>query len=373
MNKNELIASIAEKSQTSLRQSDRVLNTTLHCIEEALSNGDKVRIAGFGTFEVKERQARRARNPRTGEIIEVPSSRVPVFKPGKSVKKVVANIDRRKAGLPRVISVTSGKGGAGKTSFVINLAIALAQQQLNVYVIDADLGTANVDVLLGISSRYTIHNLVDGSKKNVRDIVVEGPGGIKIIPGGSGLQSLTELPDEELNRVIEMFGSLDEDADVILIDTGSGISKNVVNFLLASDEVVVIVTPEPHSVTDAYALVKVLDEKKYPKPVKMVFNMVESVDEGKNVARRILEVIGRFLDIKPQPLWYIEKDDNVSRSIKQFKPLMHFNPNSAASKNIRTIAEKLNPLKKAAIVSLMEAEEPKSFVTKLRSLFSKAS
>lgn len=372
MNKNELISSVAQKTQFDAKASNRALNATLESIRDALANGDKVRIAGFGTFEVKERSARQARNPHTGDIIQIPSTNVPVFKPGKPVKRLLHNIERRKSGLPKIIAVSSGKGGAGKTNFVINTAIALAQQELKVFVIDADLGTANVDVLLGISSKYSIQNLVDKSTKNIMDIVAEGPAGIKIIPGGSGLQSLTDLPDEEMNRVISMFAPLEEHADVIIIDTGSGISRNVVNFALAADEVLVIITPEPHSIADAYALIKVLNENKFDRPVKMVFNMVDSVEEGKDVARKMLQVIGRFLEIRPLPLWYISKDDNVSKAIKQFKPLMLFAPNSPAAKDISAIAEKLNPKKQQENISLMDFNAPPiSLAAKLKNFFSR--
>ena len=372
MNKSELVASVAQKTQIDAKASNRVLNATLESIQEALARGDKVRITGFGTFEVKKRSPRQARNPHTGDIIQIPSAIVPVFKPGKPVKRLLHNIERRKAGLPKIIAVTSGKGGAGKTNFVINTAIALAQQELKVYVIDADLGTANVDVLLGVSPKYTINNLADKSSKNIMDIVVEGPEGINIIPGGSGLQSLTNLPDEELNRVIEMFAPLEEHADVILIDTGSGISRNVINFALAADEVVVILTPEPHAIADAYALIKVLDEHKFDRPVKMIFNMVESVEEGKDVARKMLQVIGRFLEIRPMPLWYISKDNNVSKAIKQFKPLVLFAPSSPAAKDITTIAEKLNPKKQQETINLMDIQQqPLSLGAKLKSLLSR--
>lgn len=374
MNKSELIASVAQKTQIDTKDSTRALNATLESIQEALGKGDKVRIAGFGTFEVKQRSPRQARNPHTGEIIQIPSAIIPVFKPGKPVKRLLHNIERRKAGLPKIIAVSSGKGGAGKTNFVINTAIALARQDLKVFVIDADLGTANVDVLLGVSSKYSIQNLVDNSAKNIMDIVAEGPEGIKIIPGGSGLQSLTDLPDEDLNRVIGMFGPLEEHADVIIIDTGSGISRNVVNFAMAADEVLVIVTPEPHSIADAYALIKVLDENKFERPVKMVFNMVENVEEGKAVARKMLQVIGRFLEIRPQPLWYISKDDNVSKAIKQFKPLVLFAPNSPAAKDIFAISEKLNPKIQQESLSLMEVSEQPvtmSLTAKLKNFFSR--
>jgi len=371
MKKSELVARVAEKSGITFRESNRVVNAVLDTIKESLAEGDKVRITGFGTFEVRKRSARKGRNPQTGEILNIPAARVPVFKPGKAVKKVAVRMERRCRGLPRVIAVTSGKGGTGKTNFVINCAIALAQQNLKVYIIDADLGTANVDVLLGINSKYTIQHLVDKTKDSILDIVVDGPEGIKIIPGGSGLQSLTELTEEELNRVISMFEPLEEHADVILIDTGSGISRNVVNFLTAADEIVVIITPEPHSITDAYAIIKVLNERGAKQPIKMVFNMVDNVEEAKDVARRMLKVIGRFLDVKPEPLWYIVRDDAVGKAIKNFRPLLTYSPSSPAAKCLVSAAQKLNPLLNVPTPNLMEEKEPRGFVAKLKSFFTK--
>jgi len=376
MNKSDLISKVSVEAEISIKDSQKIVNAVLESIEEALSKGEKIKFLGFGSFEVKQRAAREGRNPKTGEVINLPSTAVPVFKPGKKLKDSIIRFERRKSGLPKIISITSGKGGAGKTNYVINTAIALAQKGLKVYIIDADLGTANVDVLLGVRAKYTIEHLVNGTKTSVMDIVIDAPGGIKIIPGGSGIQALADLSEMELNRVFNMFEPLEDHADVILIDTGSGISKNVVSFLLPADEIVVVVTPEPHAITDAYALIKVLNEKKVVKPVKMVFNMVDDIEEARNVARRILDVVGRFLEIKPYPLGYILRDNNVNKAVKRMEPFILAYPNTTASKNISEIAEKLNPSFHGASISLEnsfinEQEKSLGFVAKLKKFFSK--
>lgn len=366
MNKGELISKVSENAGITKKEAETIVSSILFIIEEALAAGDKVQLSGFGTFEVRERGARRGRNPQNGQIIEIAATRAPVFKPGKSIKKNMVRVARRKSGLPRIIAVTSGKGGVGKTNFVINTAIALSKLGLRVCIIDADLGTANVDVLLGTDIKYTLQHLVDRSKHNIMDIVADGPNGIKFIPGGSGLQSLADLPESELSRIVNMFKPLEDHADVILIDTGSGISRNVVNFVLAADEIIIVTTPEPHAITDAYAIIKVLNEKDPSLRVKLVVNLVENLKEAKDVAERMLKVVERFLEIKAETLGYILHDVNVTRAVKSFTPHIIFNPASPASICITTIAKKINPL----ATDLPVEEKPRGLLDKLKSLFS---
>ncbi len=408
MHKQELINRASLRAGLNPKTIRKVLETMLNEIDTALQEGEKVTLKGFGTFMLKERAARQVRNMHSGAMIEVPARSVPYFKPGKLMKEQVGEavkpgiIDERtgeefdetgngenwaaepgsedltaataaeenqNTSRARVIAVTSGKGGTGKTNFVINTAISLALRGLKVYVIDADLGTANVDVLLGLQCKHTINTLLDNPGLSLLDITAEGPEGVKIIPGGSGLQTLAELPSDELGRLVGMLKPLEKMADVILIDTGSGISRNVVDFALAADQVVVVITPEPHSISDAYAIIKVLGSKENCPDIKLVFNLVENGVEAKQVASRLLDVTERFLSVSPSPLGHIVKDDNLVRSVKQFKPIVLYNPLAPAARNFITIADRLVPTGEPLV--LADHRGP-GFFGKLKSIFSRS-
>jgi flagellar biosynthesis protein FlhG len=403
MNKSDLIKNAAENANIPRPEAKRALEAMVDLIAETLSHGDRVNLKGFGSFQLKNRAPRKVRNLHTAEMITVPAVRALSFKPGKHLKTRVAEsapavdpaINKHpvqaspvqaspvpalkakvvsetacKPALKRakVVAVTSGKGGTGKTNFVINTAIALAQRGLKVYVIDADLGTANVDVLLGLHCRHTINSLVEDQSMELADIMVEGPEGIRIIPGGSGLQSLAELSSEELARIIGMFKPLESAADVILIDTGSGISRNVVDFAVAADEVVVVVTPEPHSISDAYAIIKVISTREMRPPIKLVINLVDNINEARLVSAKMIDVTGRFLNLVPQTIGHILKDENLVRSVKMFKPIVLYNPLAPASRCIIATAEKLIPLPDE---ELLPAEESRGFFGRLINLFSR--
>lgn len=396
MNKGDLIQLTSERANISKAEAKRVIDALTDSIGDTLAKGDKVSIKGFGTFQTKTRASRRIRNMHTAEMITVPSVEVPTFKPGKVIKDQVAMLidgvsedptetkedemvdtpmepetysDSASKKPTKVIAVTSGKGGTGKTNFVINTAIAMAQKGLRVSVIDADLGTANVDILLGLHCKKTINSLIDDKRLSLLDIMVEGPEGINIIPGGSGLQTLAELPSEELGRIINMLNTLEDLSDVILVDTGSGISRNVVDFAVAADEIVVVVTPEPHAISDAYSIIKVLNSKEMRPPIKLVFNLVDNINEAKLVSSRLLDVTNRFLEYNPETIGHIVKDDNLVRSVKQFRPLVLYNPLAPASRCFITIADKLVPEPDGAIKPV---EEKRGFFGKLKNLFAKA-
>ncbi|MBS3909694.1 MAG: MinD/ParA family protein [Actinobacteria bacterium] len=241
----------------------------------------------------------------------------------------------------RIIAVSSGKGGVGKSNLVANLGIALAMRGRKVVILDADLGMANIDVLFGINPKYNLQHLVDGSK-SINDILVDGPESIKIVPGGSGIPELANLSDENQQKLIENFVYLDEEADIALIDTGAGISKDIIAFILAARETLVITTPEPTAITDAYGLIKVLTQRDIEVDIKIVVNMVSSEKEGREIADRITMASKQFLNKHIDTIGFIITDPSVNMSVRKQKPLLTLYPSSRASKCIKEIAAKLD-------------------------------
>lgn len=260
----------------------------------------------------------------------------------------------------KVIAVTSGKGGVGKTNFTINLAIALQRLGKQVIVFDADLGLANADVVLGVSPKYNLYHLING-EKGIEEIITDGPEGIKLIAGGSGMQELANLPKKRLQKFVNMLGNLEGQADYLIIDTGAGLSRSVLSFVMAADEVIVVCTPEPTSITDAYGLVKTLYSKKPEAQVQLVVNRVEGEEEGLNTANKFTMVAQKFLKVPIKTLGFINDDSTVSKSVKEQVPFIIKNPKSKASQCMTALAENL-------------AQVPKEEVNKdggIRSFFSK--
>lgn len=239
----------------------------------------------------------------------------------------------------RVIAISSGKGGVGKTNVTVNLGIALAQMGKRVTIIDADLGLANIDVVLGLVPRYNFFHLIKGEKR-LEDIIVEGPLGVKVISGGSGVMDLVNLTDDEIKLLIDSFISLNEISDYILIDTGAGINKSVMSFIDAAHEVIMVVAPDPTSITDAYAVIKNVARTK--KKIRIIINRAETNKEGYEVFHKINSAASKFLSLELESLGFILDDNNVKKSVKQQKPFLLNYPNCLASKSIELIAYNLN-------------------------------
>jgi flagellar biosynthesis protein FlhG len=242
----------------------------------------------------------------------------------------------------RVIAVTSGKGGVGKSNVVVNLGVALAQQGLKVLLIDADLGLANVDILLGLNPQYTIHDVLQ-LRKTLPEVLVEGPDGLKILPASSGIPELAELDEYQKMFLLNELDNYSESIDVVLIDTGAGISRNVLFFNIAALERVVVANNEPTSITDAYALIKVLATQHNERRFKLLVNGLSQPREAEAVYRTLLKVAERFLgrDISLEYLGYIPYDDSVSKAVLKQQPVLTLYPKARVSRSFTQIAQLL--------------------------------
>lgn len=240
----------------------------------------------------------------------------------------------------RVISVTSGKGGVGKTNITANLAYLLSKRGKKILLLDADTGLANIDIILGITPKYNLSHVLSG-KKTLAESVVQGPGGIKILPASSGIRGMTELSKGQKFTLIEELDSLDENFDYMLIDTAAGITENVLYFNMVAGEIIVVVTPEPTSLTDAYALIKILYRDYSIRRFMLVVNMVMDSDEAIAVARRLNNATNHFLDLPISYLGHILKDRNISEAVRQQRLIAETQPDSKASKGMSDIITEL--------------------------------
>jgi flagellar biosynthesis protein FlhG len=240
----------------------------------------------------------------------------------------------------RVITVTSGKGGVGKTNITINLAIALSEMGLRVVILDADFGLANIDILFGIIPRYTLVDVMK-NKKNILEVLSEGPQNIKFISGGSGVEDLVRLEKHQLMSFIDNIALLDKISDIILIDTGAGLSESVMSFVMAADDVLLVTTPEPTSITDAYALIKLVSHRDKNKEIKVLVNRAENSAEANDILNKLSVVSEKFLEMKLHRLGYVQSDEYVVKAVKQQKPFMISYPKCNASRQTREISAKL--------------------------------
>jgi flagellar biosynthesis protein FlhG len=240
----------------------------------------------------------------------------------------------------RVISVTSGKGGVGKSNVVSNLAMALSAQGKQVLIIDADLGLGNLDVLLGLSPMYNLNNVFNG-EKSISEIIIEGPAGIKVIPAGSGVQEVTSLSQHDRLRLLDELDMLEEKFDIMIVDTEAGISENVTYFTVAAQEIIVVVSPEPTSITDVYALIKLLATRYSEHHFKVLVNMAKDSEDALEVFRKLANVAGRFLDISLDYLGCVVKDEKVVEAVKRQRAVYDLFPESEAATCFTTLARRV--------------------------------
>lgn len=241
----------------------------------------------------------------------------------------------------RVITVASGKGGVGKTNFTLNIGLALAEFGKRVLILDADLGLANIDVVLGINPPFNLYHVINGEKE-LAEVIFDGPNGLKIIPGGSGIYELADLNEWQLERFLIKLSALENESDYLLIDTGAGLSKNVLNFALAADEIFIVTTPEPTSLTDAYGLIKTLNKHKFLGTIKILVNRATTYEEGELAANKLKLVAQRFLkNCKLEILGLILDDKVVSEAVKKQQPFLLSYPKSVATDCIYVLAAQM--------------------------------
>lgn len=244
----------------------------------------------------------------------------------------------------QILSITSGKGGVGKTSLICNIAARFGQLGQEVLLIDADLGLANVDILMGVSPRATLEQLFRGDK-SLEDILLPGPPGVTILPSGSGVKELTHLSDEQIMQLMTALDELDRHFDVLLIDTGAGIGKNVLDFNAAAQDVLVVTNPEPTAITDAYAIIKVLARDHGVRRFQLIVNSVRQPKQGVEVYRTITTVADKHMTDVPgldiQYLGHVVYDENVSRAVLDRRLLIEGRPESPAALCVADLVDRL--------------------------------
>jgi flagellar biosynthesis protein FlhG len=240
----------------------------------------------------------------------------------------------------KVIAVTGGKGGVGKTSVSVNLSVALSMQGFKVMLLDADLGLANVDVMLGIPSKKNLSHVLAGECE-LKDIVVQGPFGLQVVPAASGTKSMAELSIMEHAGIIQAFSDIGKELDFLIVDTAAGITDMVVSFTQASQDILAVVCDEPTSITDAYALMKVLNREHKVTRFNIVANMVRTSQEGRELFSKLSGVCNRFLDVTLNYMGSIPFDENARKAIKRQKVLVEAYPRSPASIALKSLAKKI--------------------------------
>ncbi len=259
----------------------------------------------------------------------------------ETLRELMKNKNSSNESRTRIITVASGKGGVGKTNISTNLAIAYAKLGKRVILMDADLGLANVNVVLGIIPKYNLYHLIR-KQKTMREIIMDTDYGIQIVAGASGFAKIANLSEEERHNFINELSEM-SNADIIIIDTSAGVSNNVLAFVAAADEAIIVTTPEPTAITDAYGIIKIIATEidNLGIGLKLIVNRVKSVTEGKKVAERVINIAGQFLNLKVDYLGYVYEDPAVQQAVLRQKPFLAADPKGKASACVLHIASRL--------------------------------
>ncbi|MCR5216840.1 MAG: MinD/ParA family protein [Lachnospiraceae bacterium] len=262
----------------------------------------------------------------------------------EGLRNIVKKQNQRPVGSARIIAVTSGKGGVGKSNTSINLALQFSRMGKKVIILDADFGLANIEVMFGVIPRHNLSDLMN-SDKSLKDIIVEGPEGVGFISGGSGIAKMTNLDNEQVRRLVYKLSELEQYADIIIVDTGAGIGNNVLEFVCSCPEVILVTTPEPTSITDAYALLKALN--RYPgfdreaTTINVLCNRVNSGSEGINLFEKLNMVVGKFLSMELHFLGCIPMDYSITKAVMKQQPVTMMYPNCSSTKAYASVAASL--------------------------------
>ncbi|CAI6027218.1 MinD/ParA family protein [Cohnella sp. JJ-181] len=283
----------------------------------------------------------------------------------EALRHMVSSRDPDQAKQTRILTVTSGKGGVGKSNFSLNFALALQRRGFSVLLFDADIGMGNIDVLLGTPAAYNLFHLLKRDK-SIWEIIQEGPGGLRFIAGGSGFKDLIRLSDEELEYFASEIAKLYGEVDYVLFDTGAGLSKETLRFIQAADETIVVTTPEPTSITDAYALMKMVKTMGQEAAFRLVVNRVGDDREGRQTSDNIRQVAKTYLSLDIPLLGFVPDDAHVSKAVKKQTALSYLYPDCPASRGIDGIAaEYLNESRKSSVQTNI-----KGFLQRVRKLWS---
>ena len=240
----------------------------------------------------------------------------------------------------RAIAVTGGKGGVGKTNVSVNLAVALGELGNRVMLLDADLGLANIDVVLGLHPTYDLSDVFSG-ERSLDEVMVEGPAGVRVVPGASGMQKLAELSSAEHTGLIRAFADVGSDVDTFIVDTAAGISDTVISFARAAHEVLVVVCDEPASITDAYAIIKLLNRDYGHHRFRVLANMVRTAQEGRELYSKMCRVTDRYLDVTMSFMGAVPYDDYLRKAVRAQRPVVQAYPRSRAAQSFKNLAKRI--------------------------------